>query len=244
MRSIIIYLQFLICFSVYSQDSVVVYFSFNSDEILAQKIKMIQKKLIKEATTILKISGYTDSVGNFYFNQDLSERRAKKIKGLLDESIPQLLTNVQVQGNGELPISGQKGRKVVIYYNKKISNQIRTAQVGEQIKINNLNFEPGEAILLPGSEPSLTDLLSIMQEIPKLKIAIEGHICCDVNDITNLSEQRAKVVYNYLVKNGIKENRLTFKGFGATKPIYALPEANEFQQVSNRRVEIRIISKD
>ena len=83
-----------------------------------------------------------------------------------------------------------------------------------------------------------------MLEFPKLVIAIEGHICCDVNDQTNLSGSRAKVVYDFLVRNGIKSERLSHKGFGSTRPIYQLPEQNEMQQISNRRVEIRVVTKN
>jgi outer membrane protein OmpA-like peptidoglycan-associated protein len=83
-----------------------------------------------------------------------------------------------------------------------------------------------------------------MNEFPKLVIAIEGHICCDVNDETNLSGSRAKVVFDFLVQNGITSDRLSHKGFGSTRPIYPLPEQNDMQQISNRRVEIRLVSKN
>ena len=139
---------------------------------------------------------------------------------------------------------GSRGRKVVIYFNQKISYQLKNAKAGENLRINNLNFEPGSEILLPGSIPILYDLLDIMVEFPKLVIAIEGHICCDVNDQTNLSGSRAKVVYDFLIRNGIKSERLSHKGFGSTRPIYQLPEQNDMQQISNRRVEIRVISKN
>jgi len=82
-----------------------------------------------------------------------------------------------------------------------------------------------------------------MEEMPTLKISIEGHICCDSNDVTQLSLARAKLVYDYLVKNGIDAKRLSYKGFGATRPIHPLPELNENEQKENRRVEIRILSK-
>jgi outer membrane protein OmpA-like peptidoglycan-associated protein len=110
--------------------------------------------------------------------------------------------------------------------------------------MNNLNFESGSEILLPGSKPILNDLLDVMIESPKSIIAIEGHICCDKNDETNLSGSRAKVVYDFLIQSGIKPERLSFRGFGSTKPIYPMPEQNDIQQVSNRRVEIRIVSKN
>ncbi len=227
----------------FSQDSIVIYFPFNSDGITKEKLTSIKNKLLKEASLVKTIYGYTDSIGNYFYNQDLSIRRATKIYESLLSDNEELFSKTEIQGFGELNFKGSNGRKVVIYYNQKISYQIRNSKVGENIKINNLNFEPGSEILLPGSIPILKDLLDIMNEFPKLVIAIEGHICCDVNDVTNLSGSRAKVVYDFLVRNGIKPERLAHKGFGSTKPIYPLSEQNDMQQVSNRRVEIRVVSK-
>lgn len=241
--SLIIFFS-LLSFINFSQDSIVVYFPFNSDEVPPTKLSSIKKKLLKEASSVDKIYGYTDSIGNFFYNQDLSLRRANKVLKQLSNGSEDLFSKTEVNGLGEMNFDGSKGRKVVIYFNQKISYQIKNAKAGENLKINNLNFEPGSEILLPGSIPILNDLLDIMLEFPKLVIAIEGHICCDPNDQTNLSGGRAKVVYDFLIQNGIKSERLSHKGFGSTQPIYQLPEKNEMQQISNRRVEIRVISKN
>jgi outer membrane protein OmpA-like peptidoglycan-associated protein len=81
-----------------------------------------------------------------------------------------------------------------------------------------------------------------MKANPKLKIAIEGHICCATSDDLNLSGMRAKVVYDYLVNNGISGNRLSHQGFGSSRPIIPLPETTEEERIQNRRVEVRILS--
>jgi outer membrane protein OmpA-like peptidoglycan-associated protein len=244
MKSIFVVFFSLFSLSFYCQDSIVIFFSFNKDRVPLAKLNQLKTKLDKQAISVTKIVGYTDSVGNFYYNLDLSNRRAKSIYDFLSYDNQSLFPTTEIDGRGEVNFEGEKGRKVVVYYNQKISYQIRNAKVGENLKINNLNFEPGTEILLPGSIPVLTDLLKIMNEFPNLVIAIEGHICCDINDETNLSTTRAKVIYDYLVQYGIKSARLSFRGFGSTKPIYKLPEQNDLQQVSNRRVEIRVISKN
>jgi outer membrane protein OmpA-like peptidoglycan-associated protein len=61
-------------------------------------------------------------------------------------------------------------------------------------------------------------------------------------DRTELSTQRAKAIYNFLVVNGISKSRLSYKGFGSTQPIFPLPEKDETQRAANRRVEILIIA--
>jgi len=56
-----------------------------------------------------------------------------------------------------------------------------------------------------------------------------------------LSKKRAKLVFAYLVKNGIDKKRLSYKGMGAKKMIY--PHTHKLQEMQkNRRVEIHIIS--
>ena len=100
--------------------------------------------------------------------------------------------------------------------------------------------------------PALKELLTILQERPTLVIEIQGHICCGQNEPADgmdidtneraLSLNRAKAVYNFLVLNGIAEERLSYKGFGYTQPIIN-PEITETDKTTNRRVEIKIIKK-
>jgi outer membrane protein OmpA-like peptidoglycan-associated protein len=56
-----------------------------------------------------------------------------------------------------------------------------------------------------------------------------------------LSVQRAKFVYDFLVERGIKKERMSYKGFGASNKLYPL-ERNELEIRANRRVEIKVIS--
>jgi outer membrane protein OmpA-like peptidoglycan-associated protein len=55
-----------------------------------------------------------------------------------------------------------------------------------------------------------------------------------------LSQNRAKSVYDYLIKKGIDKTRLTYKGYGDTKPI-ADNKTEEGKQ-QNRRTEITIVN--
>jgi outer membrane protein OmpA-like peptidoglycan-associated protein len=52
------------------------------------------------------------------------------------------------------------------------------------------------------------------------------------------SERRATAVANYFISNGISKERLTWKGFGDTKPI--ADNNTEKGRVQNRRVEMII----
>jgi outer membrane protein OmpA-like peptidoglycan-associated protein len=98
--------------------------------------------------------------------------------------------------------------------------------------------------VVPNSRAVLDELLDIMNDNPNLKVEIQGHICCQTDkekDYSYVSTQRAKAVRDFLVKNGVDAARLSYKGFGVSRPLHAIPEKNEKEQDENRRVEVEII---
>lgn len=127
--------------------------------------------------------------------------------------------------------------------------KIEELQKGESLTIEGLNFIPGRHIPVKSAMPVLEKLLKTMKENPNLKIEIQGHICCiyegndgydyDTHDM-KLSTNRAMVVFNYLVKNGIDKDRLTYKGYGRTQPKIEIERSEEDEQ-ANRRVDIKVL---
>jgi outer membrane protein OmpA-like peptidoglycan-associated protein len=129
-------------------------------------------------------------------------------------------------------------------------NDITNLQVGQTLLLENFQFYPGRHIPLKGSEKILKKLVKILEDNPTLKIEIQGHICCQpsgTDGIDNdtgewgLSINRAKYVYQYLIKEGIDPSRLSYKGFGASKPL--VEETNSEAMQMNRRVEIMVVEK-
>lgn len=125
-----------------------------------------------------------------------------------------------------------------------------TARRGNII-LRNLNFQGGRHYLLPQSQPILDELYRVMADNPTLEIQIEGHVCCtpdnaDGLDIDlqtyDLSVQRAKAIYGYLVQRGIAPERLSYTGFGGSRKLYRY-ENDEFERQENRRVELKIIKR-
>ncbi|WP_367392935.1 OmpA family protein [Lewinella sp. LCG006] len=114
---------------------------------------------------------------------------------------------------------------------------------GEQpIVLKNVLFVSGSAELLPMSEMELNRLVQLLKNHLKLNIRINGHTDNVGDDTANqvLSEARAKSVYNYLIKQGIAAERLSYKGFGESQPIAEndTPEGRKL----NRRTEFEVIS--
>jgi outer membrane protein OmpA-like peptidoglycan-associated protein len=127
---------------------------------------------------------------------------------------------------------------------KPFGQKIRDAKVGESVRVPNLYFKNNSAVVVPASQPTLYDLLCLMEENPTLKIEIQGHICCQTKaDQFDVSTARARAVYLFLVRNHIDRKRMTFKGYGISRPIHPIPEKNEREADENRRVEIMVVGK-
>ncbi|MCB0396050.1 MAG: OmpA family protein [Flavobacteriales bacterium] len=112
-------------------------------------------------------------------------------------------------------------------------------KAGQRLKLKNVNFVGGQAIPLPESEPTLKELVRFMKKHPTVKILIEGHVCC-ANDY-NLSVARAKMVFKYLSKHGINEDRMYCKGYGNTRPL--VRGFTEAANIMNRRVEVVVMEE-
>ena len=139
-------------------------------------------------------------------------------------------------------------KDTVPFFSKQTIDSVKE---GETLRLKNINFYGGRHIFLPQALAPLKELLEAMKANPKLEIEIQGHICCfpgadDGLDIDNnerkLSVNRAKAVFDFLVNNGIAENRMNDQGFAGRFPIVEM-EITEADRTTNRRVEIKIIKK-
>lgn len=113
----------------------------------------------------------------------------------------------------------------------------------ESIELSNVFFQQGKAILKSESFPELDRLVEIMQVNPSMKIELSGHTDNQGNKeaLMKLSKDRVQEVKNYMVKKGIKRDRIIGKGLGSIKPIVA-NDTNENRE-RNRRVEFKILKK-
>nr|WP_322626326.1 OmpA family protein [uncultured Flavobacterium sp.] len=245
------------------QKKVIIYFPFNKDAATtASENKLREWIATNKDVTVNLLEGYADKTGNEFYNVDLSERRIKYVQSLLEDSGLNL-TEVKKEPYGESKANAGHSapdRKVTLYYTEPVvvtetpsvpqkeptdfTKKVTKANKGDKIRIPSLNFYNNSDIVLPASSAILQELLTIMQDNPKIKIDIQGHICCQKYEENEISLKRALAVYNFLLKKGISADRLSYKSFGSKKPIYPLPEKNENERVANRRVEIEILSNE
>ena len=124
----------------------------------------------------------------------------------------------------------------------RIPEQRETDQpAGKPVVLRNIFFETGSAVLLPASKAELEYLRSLLVEYNWLRIRINGHTD-DVGteaDNQQLSEARAKAVYDYLIREGIEASRLSYKGFGESQPL--APNDTPQGRRQNRRTEFEIL---
>lgn len=136
----------------------------------------------------------------------------------------------------------------------KDANDIRVMlpllKKGEKYKLGNINFFGDLATLLPYSYPSVEALYKLMRKNKNMVIEIEGHTNGDdwsrpANQQSSrekgLSEDRANVIYKYLIAKGIQKERMSKVGYGSTKVLFKSPKS-ELESSANRRVEIKVIS--
>jgi outer membrane protein OmpA-like peptidoglycan-associated protein len=114
-------------------------------------------------------------------------------------------------------------------------------EAGTKFELRNVFFETAKFDLKSTSYPELNYIVDILKANPSLNILVAGHTD-NIGSATNnqtLSENRAKSVMNYLVEKGIPADRLSSKGYGASKPIYT--NDTEDGRAKNRRTEIEIL---
>jgi outer membrane protein OmpA-like peptidoglycan-associated protein len=126
---------------------------------------------------------------------------------------------------------------------QKLSSEVKDIVVGGAYKLNNINYATNSADLTPESLEILDEFITFLNDNPSIKVAIHGHTDDVGKDDFNmtLSTDRAFSVMQYLQKNEISKDRLSFKGFGKTKPL--VPNTSEENRALNRRTEFMIIEK-
>lgn len=253
--------------SAQQKDTLIVYFGFNRSHITAQAAisldTFVQASQSKKLQHIL-LYGHCDFKGSDGYNDSLSQMRINAVKEYLaGKGIAASLFQHEVPFGERKPLapgSSDNARAInrrvelVAEYEKQDLSQLlkdTALKKGVNLVLENLNFEGGRHQLLPESLAVLDELLRALQENPTVTIEIQGYVCCTVGSLdgydldlgtNDLSVQRAKAIYNFLIEKGINAGRLSYRGYGGSRKLFPYEE-NEYQRSRNRRVEMKIISK-
>ena len=183
---------------------------------------------------------------------------------LIDLASKQTISRVQTDETGNylitLPIGKDYAfsvnRKNYLFYSDNYSLKdkapdstyqkdipLQPIEVNATVVLKNIFFDVNKFDLKPESQVELDRLVQLMIDNPTVKIQVEGHTdnVGNAADNLKLSDNRAKAVMSYLVSKSIKAERITAKGYGATKPV--ADNGTDAGRAQNRRTEIKITGK-
>ena len=121
--------------------------------------------------------------------------------------------------------------------------EVITSKTGvEEIVLRNVQFDHNSYTLTDSSFTELDKFITYLYKNPSLKITIDGHTDNVGNLKQNrlLSKNRAKSVYDYLLREGVSRSQLiSYNGYGESNPI----STNDTKKgmALNRRTSFRVI---
>lgn len=236
---------------------------YNLNEKQGNDVVNFIKTIDSTRIETIQIYGYCDDRGKDAYNFKLSNNRANTIKNKLVKSGIKNKIIVTIEGKGSvmidddilenLPEVRSKNRRVDVVINMKplpkiilpgIFNVIQKNHVvGDRIFLGDVLFQKGSSKINIKAKNDLEKMAKALLKYKNLHFEIQGHVCCTpkyqkeaIDRDTKkrqLSHNRAQVVYKFFLSKKIDKNRMTFKGYGNTKPLGKEPEYD-------RRVEIVI----
>jgi len=125
---------------------------------------------------------------------------------------------------------------------QEINMEVSEVEEGKAYKMNDIRFATNSSDINESSKRVLDEFVDYLKEHPAFHIEIGGHTD-NVGDSEKnlvLSTDRAFEVFGYMQDQGVSADRMTFKGYGQTKPV--APNNSPENRAKNRRTEF-IISR-
>ncbi|MES2865097.1 MAG: OmpA family protein [Bacteroidota bacterium] len=257
MKSVFLSLFFIFFLNSFSQKKITLYFEVNSSELSKNEFKKFNDFVKTRDLKVQKVIGYCDLRSSTEYSDTLALKRANFIASLIRLTTSNTAFELEFKGENfnqdkvleltrkvEVYFKIEKSQSIKITKDNELEEVVKKSKIGDKLVLKNLSFNDRTNILYPESYKIREELLQVLKDNPKLKIEIQGHICCTLGkDEEEVALKRCIATYEYLLINGIDKNRLSYKGFDGSQPIYPIPEKNEEQRKANRRVEILILDK-
>lgn len=190
---------------------------------------------ISDANNLKVSEGYTNENGLFY-TAVLPEFDYKIVGMKLD-----FLTNATTTTT-----------KNLVWVKDETTKTINTELVLEKIYINkeinlsNIYYDYDKWDIKDEAIPTLNNLVTLLNENPRIKIQLSSHTDCRGADDYNqvLSQKRAQSVVDYLISKKIEPSHLVAVGYGETSLIdtCTCDQCTEAQHQLNRRTTFKIIN--
>lgn len=260
MKKGLLIVGFLICGYLSAQISTVqsVYFELDKYSLKQNEINKMVKLLDSTYFSRFKavyLYGYCDDRGSVAYNEKLSKKRVDYIQNfLISNGIAQNKIFI-CEGRGKINVDKDtiinlkevrdKNRRVEMVFvkNSTYNSFPQNPKTGDNITLERVTFEMGSSQLSLNAKKELDRIVALLKKHKSVRFEIKGHVCCtsskhkDAIDLEsqkrNLSENRAKNVFNYFRSKGISPYRMSYKGCGNQFPLGK-------EDALDRRVELYI----
>jgi outer membrane protein OmpA-like peptidoglycan-associated protein/tetratricopeptide (TPR) repeat protein len=203
-----------------------------TNEILSEtKVSLFDNKFNKIKET------QTDAKGFYSFDLECGKSYFVRAEKELYDTEELKITIPSISGKTDLPIPLEK-KIIPIKLNDDLAKTF-------SLKI--IYFDLDKWNIRPDAALELEKILDIMNQNPSIKIDVRSHTDSRQTYKYNeqLSDRRAKSTISWLIKNGIKADRLTGKGFGETQLVNKCAngvKCTEKEHQENRRSEFIVSS--
>lgn len=195
-------------------------------------------------------------IGSETSNKNLTVKRAELIKGIIiDYDVNDyLISTLNNKRQNELTpyevellnqLDALNGKVVIVVSPRRLvagSFFADDVAPGEKFNLENIKFDGGLRYVTKDSMEVLEDLADFLANRQDIYFTIQGHVCCvdpgvdardDETGARNLSAVRAMYVHDFLIEEGVHEDRISYEGLLGN---YSLGRSEE----EDRRVEILI----
>ena len=117
---------------------------------------------------------------------------------------------------------------------------VRQDARGTIVSLADILFDFNKATLRRDVEFNLVKIATILNQYDEMNVLVEGHTDAIGTDEYNLtlSKKRAQAVSDFLASQGVKPGRLSWEGYGKTRPV--ADNATDEGRQKNRRVDLVI----
>ncbi|WP_026730107.1 OmpA family protein [Flavobacterium denitrificans] len=200
-----------------------------TNEILpGAKVTLYENQVIKNTTI-------ADATGLYKFPVDCKKTYNVRAENQDYETKEVSVTIDKVSGKTDLPIA----------LTKRMCRVTVGDDLGKCFGIKMIYFDLDKSNIRPEAALDLEKILAVLNDYPAMKLDIRSHTDSRASHQYNegLSDRRAKSTIQWLIKNGIKADRLTGKGYGETQLVNKCSDGvpcTEEEHQMNRRSEFII----
>lgn len=187
--------------------------------------EMRNKKIVSPETTVTR--AMTDSLGTFM----MMVPPGYCYDVLVDSLV------------GGIPFYQEDAFCAKPHTNMTLSIVLNAIELNRIFTLDDVQFETGKSRLKGPSQPPLEQALTFLAVNPTVNVAVVGNTDSLGNPETNqkLSEERARIVADWLIAHGVAKGRLETFGNGDRSPVASNDTENG--RAKNRRVVIAISKK-